>query len=80
MSRFENVIAAIIGLISIPVMLLNFGGAIIGGIWLAILGNWGLLGVGLFSSSFRHLASALPLCRGSCSPHRALLLWRKADM
>ena len=55
MSRSENAIAAVIGLLSIPVMLLNFGGEIIGGIWLAILGNWGLLVLGLssiFISSF----------------------------
>ncbi len=48
-------IAAILSLISIPVMLLNFGGGIIGGIWLAVLGKWGLLGLGLasmFISSF----------------------------
>ncbi len=47
-------IQAILGLISIPVMLLNFGW-IVGGIWLVILGEWGLLGLGLasmFISSF----------------------------
>jgi hypothetical protein len=49
MSKSENAITAVIGLLSIPVGLLNFGAAIIGGIWLAILGNWGLLGLGLFS-------------------------------
>jgi hypothetical protein len=37
MSRIENAISAIIGLLSVPVMLLNIGGGIVGGIWLAIL-------------------------------------------
>ena len=42
-------INAILGLISIPIMLLNFGGGIVGGIWLATLGKWGLLGLGVAS-------------------------------
>lgn len=42
-------IAAIISVLSIPVMLLNFGGGIVGGIWLAIIGNWGLIGLGIIS-------------------------------
>ena len=41
--------AAILGLISIPVRLLNFGGGIVGIIWLAVLGKWSLLGIGLIS-------------------------------
>ncbi len=48
-------LATIISLLSIPVTLLNFGGGIIGGIWLAVLGKWGLLGIGvasMFISSF----------------------------
>ena len=37
----------LIGILTIPIMILNFGGGIIGGIWLAILGEWKLLGIGI---------------------------------
>ena len=30
-------------------MLLNFLGGIVGGVWLAVLGKWGLLGIGILS-------------------------------
>jgi hypothetical protein len=39
--------AAFFTLITLPVMLLNFFSGIVGGIWLAILGEWRLLFVGL---------------------------------
>jgi hypothetical protein len=38
----------IIELFSIPIMLLNMGGGIVGGIWLAVLGEWRLIGIGIF--------------------------------
>jgi len=38
----------IIKILSIPIMILNMVGGIIGGIWLAILGEWRLLGIGVF--------------------------------
>lgn len=51
----KAMIRTILSLISIPVMLLNFGGGIVGGIWLIILGDWSLIGLGvasMFVSSF----------------------------
>lgn len=39
--------AALIKLLSIPVMILNMFSGIIGGIWLGVLGNWRLIGAGL---------------------------------
>lgn len=37
----------IIGILTIPIFILNFGGGIIGGVWLAILGEWRLIGIGV---------------------------------
>jgi len=34
-------------LLSLPIMILNFAGGIVGGIWLAFLGEWRLIGIGL---------------------------------
>ena len=38
----------IVTIFSVPIMFLNIGGGIVGGIWLAILGEWWLLGIGIF--------------------------------
>ena len=40
-------LASIIEILAIPIMVLNFGGGIVGGIWLAFLGEWKLLGIGI---------------------------------
>jgi len=37
----------ILEILSVPIMLLNFGGGIIAGIWLAFLGEWQLIGIGV---------------------------------
>lgn len=53
----------IIGIFSIPIMLLNFSSGIIGGIWLAFLGEWQLIGIGfalLFTASFSLSILMLP--------------------
>jgi hypothetical protein len=56
-----TMIQAALGLISIPVMVLNFGGGIVGGIWLAILGKWGLIGLGIASMLISSSALSLAL-------------------
>jgi hypothetical protein len=38
---------AFFSLLVLPIAILNFAGGIVGGIWLAVLGQWSLLGVGL---------------------------------
>jgi hypothetical protein len=60
----KTVFAAIMSLISIPVMLLNFGGGIIGGVWLAVLGKWSLLGLGLASMFISSFGLGLALMPG----------------
>lgn len=37
----------IVEILTVPIMFLNFGGGIIGGIWLAVLGEWKLIGIGV---------------------------------
>jgi hypothetical protein len=37
----------ILGTLTVPIMFLNFGGGIVGGIWLAFLGEWKLIGIGI---------------------------------
>lgn len=37
----------ILEILCVPIMILNFGGGIIGGIWLAFLGQWRLIGIGV---------------------------------
>jgi hypothetical protein len=54
----------IITLISLPVGLLNFGGGIVGGIWLLILGKWFLVTSGLFIGIFGHYILWLLLSPG----------------
>ena len=49
MERGAAVLTGIISVLSIPVMLLNFGGGIVGGIWLMVIGNWSLFGLGILS-------------------------------
>jgi len=71
--RMGMVIAAVIGVLSVPVYLLNFGGGIVGGIWLAISGNWKLILIGflamIVSSSFLMALALSPglLCVGAAA-------------
>ena len=37
----------IVGAFTAPIMILNFGSGIVGGIWLAFLGEWKLVGIGI---------------------------------
>ncbi len=37
----------IVEILSVPIILLNVAGGIVGGIWLAILGEWRLIGIGV---------------------------------
>ena len=54
----------ILNLLSVPIMFLNIGSGIIGGIWLAILGKWSLLGIGLLFSFTSHWLFALLMLPG----------------
>lgn len=43
---------ALIAILILPLMLLNFLGGIVGVIWLMILGEWGALGIALIATVF----------------------------
>ena len=42
-----KVLPALIGALSIPISILNFGGGIVGAVWLGLIGEWRLVGIGL---------------------------------
>jgi len=44
----------IVEILSVPIIILNILGGIVGGIWLAILGKWGLIGIGVLLMFFSH--------------------------
>lgn len=49
----------IVSIFSVPIMLMNFASGIVGGIWLAILGQWGLIGIGILFLFASHWIFAL---------------------
>jgi hypothetical protein len=58
-----KVIVGLFTLLAIPLTLLNMFGGIISGVWLAVLGDWGSIGYGLFaiiSSSFLLAIAMMP--------------------
>jgi hypothetical protein len=56
--------AALISLLSIPVTILNMFNGIIGGIWLGVIGNWGLIGVGVAAIFISSIGLGLALAPG----------------
>ncbi len=54
-------IAAIVRLLSIPILLLNFGGGIAGAVWLVILSQWAVLGIGIAATILSWFALGLLL-------------------
>lgn len=54
--------------LAIPIVLFNFAGGIVGGIWLAVIGEWGALGTGIAALVFGTLAIGIAL-----APSLALL-------
>lgn len=58
-----EMLGKIIALLTVPIMILNFFGGIISGIWLAILGEWSIIGygiVGLLGGAFIISLAMLP--------------------
>ena len=50
----------IIDILGFPIMVLNYGAEIVAGIWLAVLGEWKLIGIGiLFLVTSHYLLSIL---------------------
>jgi len=57
MKAFLGVLTAL----SIPLLILNMLGGIVSGIWLAILGEWGAIGLGILSLAFATFLLAIAL-------------------
>ena len=47
LTNLVSMLTNLVSIFAIPIMILNFGGGIVGGIWLAILGEWKLIGIGI---------------------------------
>jgi hypothetical protein len=75
--RAATAFAAIISVLSIPVMLLNFGGGIVGGIWLMVIGNWSLFGLGILSMFVSSFGLGLALAPGLLFTGPAALLMER---
>jgi hypothetical protein len=56
--------ARLLSVLAIPLGMLNMLGGIISGIWLAILGEWGLIGYGLLVLVFSGMALGLVMAPG----------------
>lgn len=52
---------AIVALLSLPIMVLNLLGALVGGIWLAVSGEWSLVVFGLTAILFGHFVVSILL-------------------
>jgi len=57
---FSKIIRALV----IPIMILNFGGGIVGGIWLAFLGEWKLIIIGIVLVFISHWLLAFLMMPG----------------
>jgi hypothetical protein len=55
---------AFLSLLVLPIAILNFAGGIIGGIWLAVLGQWSLVGIGLAAAVLSPMLLSLLLMPG----------------
>ena len=67
--KITRISVNLLGLLLIPLGILNALGGIVSGIWLAILGDWGSIGYELLGMMFSTFCSALSLCLLSCRPH-----------
>ncbi len=54
----------IIQALAIPIMILNYGGGIVGGIWLAFLGEWRLIIIGIVLMFISHWLLAILMMPG----------------
>jgi len=68
---------ALITLLVLPLMLLNFLGGIVGAIWLMAMGEWGVLGVALMATIFGAIACGFALMPGMLIAAPAILLYEK---
>lgn len=68
---------ALIAVLVLPLMLLNFLDGIVGAIWLMFLGEWGALGIALIASIFGAMACGFALMPGMLVTAPAMLMYEK---
>ncbi len=68
---------ALIALLVLPLMLLNFLGGIVGAIWLMVLGEWGALGIALVATIFGAIVCGFALMPGMLVTAPAILMHEK---
>ena len=73
-------ILPLMAVISFPLMLLNFLGGIVGGIWLAILGEWGTLGIGVVGLFGGALFCSLLLLPGMALTVPSISAWERGGV
>lgn len=72
---FEKIII----ILSVPLMLLNSGAGIVGGIWLAILGEWRLLGIGVVLLFTFHFFLSILMIPGTAIGGIAIVFHKKKN-
>jgi hypothetical protein len=68
---------ALIAVLVLPLMLLNFLGGIVGAIWLMFLGEWGALGIALIATIFGAMVCGFALMPGMLVTAPAMLMYEK---
>jgi hypothetical protein len=66
---------ALIAMLVLPLMLLNFLGGIVGGIWLIVLGEWGALGIAFVAIIFGAIICSFALMPGMLATAPAILMY-----
>lgn len=69
----------ILNILTVPLLLLNMGGGIVGGIWLAIRGEWRLIGVGVLLLFTFHLLLSIIMIPGIAISGLAVVLHEKKN-
>lgn len=67
----------LVAILAVPLSLLNMLGGIISGIWLAILGKWGVIGYGILSMFVSAFALGFALLPGTLLAAPAVLMYEK---
>ena len=72
--------SAIIGMLSLPLLLLNSFSGIVGGIWLAFIGDWGSIGLAILALFIGAFSCAILLLPGLLFAAPAAVLIEKGGL
>lgn len=71
--------AKLLGVLAVPLAILNMFGGIVSGIWLAILGEWGLIGYGILALIVSGMGLGLAMAPGLIFAGPAAILLEKGN-